>query len=116
MIKDGDKLYVITNQQFPVGVQAVQGMHAAIQWQFDFPNLASEWHQNSDYLAFLSVANQEELNKLIERAQAKEIKLSIYREPDLNHQITAIALEPSIQSKKLCSSIPLALKEKSNGK
>jgi peptidyl-tRNA hydrolase PTH2 len=91
-------------------VQAVQAAHSAIDFQHQH-EIAKEWHLNSSYLAILSVANEIELHQLIERAQAKEIKISIYREPDLDNQITAICLAPSIQSKKLCSSIKLALKE-----
>lgn len=39
-----------------------------------------------------------------------EIKLSVFREPDIDNQITAIALEPGTQTKKLCSNIKLALR------
>jgi hypothetical protein len=85
--------------------------HAAIQWQFDFPDIAKEWFDNSSYLALLSVANEVELQHLAEKAHLQEIKVSIYREPDVDNQITAIALEPHIKSKKLCSSIKLALKD-----
>jgi hypothetical protein len=34
----------------------------------------------------------------------------VFREPDINNEITAIAVEPSEKSRKLCSNLPLALK------
>jgi len=42
-------------------------------------------------------------------AKEKEIKFSIFREPDFDDEITAIALEPGRKSKKLCSKLNLAL-------
>lgn len=110
-IKNGDKLYVITRDDLPKGIQAVQAIHSAIQFNFEFCEIAKEWHSNSDYLALLSVANESELQQLIDKTQTKGIKYSVYREPDLDNQITSICLEPSNKSKKLCSSIKLALKE-----
>ncbi len=59
----------------------------------------------------LSVADESELLKLIKKADENNIKYSIFFEPDLKYEITAIALEPGLISKKLCSKIKLALKK-----
>lgn len=56
--------------------------------------------------------NEAGLMELIERATANGIAHSIFREPDIDNQITAIALAPGPKSKKLCSRLPLALKGK----
>ena len=53
-----------------------------------------------------------ELETLSYKAKERNINIVEFREPDLNNQLTAICLEPSIEAKKLCSSIPLALKER----
>lgn len=88
----------------------VQSIHAGIQFIFEHPEYAEAWFKQSNYLGFLSVANEDELNKLIELAKNNNITFSIFREPDIGDQITAIALAPGPKTKKLCSKLPLALR------
>ena len=109
-IKEGDKLYVITRQDLEPGYQAVQSMHALRQFTAEHPEIDKMWFEQSNYLGLLSVADEQELNMLIEQATAHDINFSIFREPDVENQITAIALAPGQKSKKLCSKLPLALK------
>jgi len=89
----------------------VQSAHAAIQFQHEYPELAKNWYSNSNYLIFLSVENEAELIKLINKANSNNIKISIFREPDINNEITAIALEPCDWSRKHTSGFPLMRKE-----
>jgi len=103
-------LYIVTRADIIPGYQAVQGIHAAIQFATEYPEINKEWFEKSNYLGFLSVNNELELFKLIENASKQNIKFSIFREPDINNQITAIALAPGSSTKKLCNKIPLALK------
>lgn len=39
------------------------------------------------------------------------LKIAAFREPDLNHELTAIALAPSPRVRKFCGGFPLCLKE-----
>jgi len=48
---------------------------------------------------------------LLEKIKIQELKHSIFREPDMNNQMTAIAVEPTEKTMKLCSKLPLALNE-----
>lgn len=89
-------------------------MHALRQFVKDHPDIDKEWFEKSNYLGFLSVENEHALIKLAEQALAKGIKFSIFREPDIDNQITAIAIEPGPKSKKLCSNLQLGLKEYDN--
>jgi len=89
-------------------------MHALREFAKDHPDIDKEWFEKSNYLGFLSVKDEHELIKLAESALAKGIKFSIFREPDIDNQITAIAIEPGQKSKKLCSNLQLGLKEYDN--
>lgn len=94
------------------GSQAVQASHAAIEFVFEHPTIAKDWHKISKYLVFLSVNNLDELSKLSEKLKSKGIKVSSFHEPDLNNALTAIALEPCDLARRHTSNIPLMLKEK----
>jgi len=101
---------VITRSDLDPGYQAVQSMHALRQFTAEHPEVDRQWFEQSNYLGLLSVANEIELQDLISMAVQQDIKFSIFREPDIEDQITAIALAPGPKSKKLCSRLQLALK------
>ena len=109
-LKPGDKLYVITREDLDPGYQAVQSLHAGIQFAMEHPDIHKEWYEQSNYLGLLSTSDELELNKLIEKANAAGIPCSVFREPDVDNQITAIAIGPGPKSKKLCSNLKLALR------
>ncbi len=96
------------------GYQAVQSIHAMRLFSEEHPSIDKEWYQVSNYLGLLSVLNEQALQSLVLRLQAYDVKISIFREPDINNQITAIAVEPCEQARKLLSNIPNALKAFNN--
>lgn len=100
----------MVREDISVPQQAIQSGHAAIQFQHDHPEIARQWHEQSKYLAYLSAHNESHLKELIYKAEIRNIKYSIFTEPDIGDEITAIALEPSDASRRLCSSLPLAMK------
>ncbi len=102
---------MITRKDIAFGYQAVQSCHAIMQFAFEHSEINKEWFTKSNYLALLSVDNEEELKNLINKAEMLNIKFSIFKEPDLDNSITAITLEPGNATKRLCGKIPLALKE-----
>lgn len=104
------KLTIVTRKDLTAGYQTTQAIHAAIQFTFEYPEISKEWYKDP-YLAVLSTQDENSLKKLISKAKDKGIKVSIFREPDIDNQITAIALEPSDATRRLTSSLPLALKE-----
>ena len=103
-------MYIIGREDLGAAYMSVQSIHAAIQFQHEHPEYAECWYKESNYLGFLSVLNEEELNILIEKAEEKDIRYSVFREPDIENQITAIALAPGPAAKKLCSNLKLALR------
>lgn len=92
-------------------MQAVQAGHAIADFVLENAEIAKTWHTLSNYLAFLSASDEDELNKLIHKAELKGITYTVFREPDLDNQITAVAFEPSDLTRRLTSSLPLMGKE-----
>ena len=92
-------------------MQGVQAGHALVEFALENPNIAKSWHTLSNYLAFLSASNEDELIKLIHKAELKGITHKVFREPDLDNQITAVAFEPTDLTRRLTSSLPLMGKE-----
>ena len=97
------------------GYQICQVAHALTEFIFKFPFLSYYWRKKSNYLAVLSVQQEAGLLSLWHQLEAQKIRHTIFKEPDIGGQITAIAIEPSETSRKLCAGIPLALKNISNG-
>jgi len=102
---------VITRRDLSPGYQGTQAIHAAIQFGMEYPDIHKHWFEKSNYLGFLSVNTEEDLMILSRKAMMLEIECSVFREPDIDDEITAIALAPGKRSKKLCSNLKLALKE-----
>lgn len=74
----------------------------------EHPIVAKYWHLKSNNLVLLQVPNEECLKHLAQRAKDAGIDHSVFREPDFDDTITAVAIEPA--GKRLVSNLPLALK------
>lgn len=85
-----NRLYVLTRKDLDLPYQAVQGAHAVAQWMLDNPG--HEW--NNGYLIFLEVENEKMLDHWIWKIQTKrrDVKISKFREPDIDNELTAIAV------------------------
>ena len=94
----------------PLGVQLAQSVHAAFRFASDWPHLTNKWMDNSEYICILSVENEIELSELLQRADWSAIPNAAFKEPDFDNSLTAIALGPGPDSKRLCSHLKLALK------
>ena len=101
----------MTRQDLAPGYQVVQTAHAMADFGIQYPREFQQWHSSSNYLACLSVKDEQSLQSLASKLLGEGIKHIAFRESDLGNQITAIAIEPSERTRKICSSFPLALKE-----
>lgn len=106
-MKNNQKLISITREDLPPGYQAVQSSHALIDFILAYPQIAQKWHSESNYLIQVSVKNEEELRLLKDKIHSKGLKYIAFYEPDLENQLTAIAIEPCELSKKMISNYPL---------
>ena len=85
------RMYVIVRGELSETYRLVQGAHALAQFSLEHHEEFLHW--NNSYLIFLKVFNLNELrdfknNKLNDG----KVPFSVFREPDLDNQMTAIAL------------------------
>jgi len=102
------KLYVVTRDDLSSGQQAVQLGHALTEFILSHPELARNWYETSNHLAYLAVSSEDELTDLLRKAIRARFKVSAFFEPDRNNELTAVALEP--EAKELLRLLPLALR------
>lgn len=69
------------------------------------------WNARSNYIVCLAAKDEPDLEKLIEKCEQSGLEHFVFREPDIGNQITSIAIEPSEQTQKITSSLPLTLKQ-----
>ena len=96
------------------GLQIAQALHASREFRDIYPQIDELWYKHSNYVAILQVADLTALKSLMYRLQENGIKFVSFREPDLDNELTALCVEPGTKSRKLLSSLPLALKQYKN--
>ncbi|KKM13151.1 hypothetical protein LCGC14_1719050 [marine sediment metagenome] len=91
----------------------VQSAHAVADFIFKYPQVAKEWHETSNFLVILSVPTESALSKVSQKLTDANLLFSPFHEPDINNELTAIAIEPSDKAKKFCSRFKLVLRDRS---
>ena len=85
-------MVVITRDNMSPGYQLVQSVHALANFAAEHPRVFREWQGGSNTLVCLSVADEPDLTKLLETLGAYETPLTVFREADVNHQLTAFCI------------------------
>ena len=78
------RLYVLISNKLDSIYGCVQGGHAVAQWLLDHPQ--QDW--NNNYLIYVTA----DILKWKERLDIMEIDYTEFKEPDLNNQVTALAV------------------------
>ncbi len=78
-----NKLYVLIDESLPPIYGCVQGGHVVAQWLLEHRN---GW--NNEYLIYLSANVSKWKNKL----NTLGIDFTVFKEPDLDNKITALAI------------------------
>lgn len=81
-----EKLFVLVRTDLKGSSPAVQAGHAVAQWMLDHPNT---WENET--LVYLNIGNKVDLHKWIAKIHYKDLEYSIFKEPDLDHEATAVA-------------------------
>lgn len=105
------KVYVLTRADLSPGQQATQSAHAAFIFSVEHPLLMERWFQESTYLVLLSVPDEVSLAAYSVKLREAKIVCSVWREPDLDNGLTAVAVAPSLAAQRLLANLPLTLRE-----
>ena len=89
----------------------MQSAHAVADFIISHHEVAKVWHEQSNYLIILSVPTEYDLQRTAQTLSAANLLFSPFHEPDIDNQLTAIAIEPSDEAKKFCSQFKLAFKK-----
>ena len=103
------KLVTVTRTDLPEGYQAVQSTHAAIDFVFEHPTRAGPWHKNSNTLVMLTVKDTRGLIHLMRKCDYLSLAYTVFREPDIGNQITAICMEPHPEVYKMTAKLSLLI-------
>lgn len=104
------KLYIITRQDLTPAYQAVQSCHVVADVILKHPKYALEWHRTSNTMVMLSVKDEFSLLDIEDKLKENGFKFASFREPDLNGELTAIAIIPGEGVREFCKGFSLALK------
>jgi hypothetical protein len=105
-----NRLRLVTRADLAPAARAVQAIHALREWVDTHPIADQAWYETSNTIAFLEVDDEPRLRRLLDRARERGIPVAAFTEPDLDDQLTAIVLAPGRDARRLCSSLPLALR------
>ena len=98
-----DKLYVLVRRDLSPSQQAVQAGHALAEHLLRGD--LNGWDNGT--LILLGVGNEQELQDWAERLTWRGLSYSMFREPDIGDQMTALACAPSPEDRKLFRSLKL---------
>ena len=85
-----NKLYtLVRNDLRSNSVKAVQSAHAVAEYLLKHPD--TKW--DNGIMVLLRVDNEEHLLEMKEHLERRNISLSIFQEPDLDNQYTALTAE-----------------------
>lgn len=100
----------MVRKDLPTGVQLAQTTHAAIDFCMEHPSIAKQWHKDSNYLVCLNAQNEYHIQNLMRRCEELKIPYTIFIEPDIDNELTAIAIAPTEKTNKITGALPLAMK------
>lgn len=108
------KLVSITRQDITPGYQVVQTAHAIADFIHEHPAISKQWKEESNSIITLSTKDEESLSIYLNRLKELTPYVTAFYEPDVQDQLTAIAVYGTPEIRKVLSNLPLALKQSKN--
>lgn len=104
-IKNPNRIYTITRKDIETNEQkTIQSMHAGGKYITEHePHRKGLWDGNDSMIA-LELGSEKSLKKWIKKLEEKGIAFSLFKEPDMDYAITAIA---ALDTGELFKGIPL---------
>jgi len=100
------RIYTLTRTDISKGQQAVQSGHSLAQYIIEWnPHITKDWNNGS--IINLGLGSEKSLKRWIKKLEKENIPYSIFREPDMGHEITSIA---ALDKGEIFKGIPLLLK------
>ena len=85
------RIYSLTRMDISDGQKTVQSGHSIAQYIIDHnPHQTNEWSNGS--IINLGLGSLKSLNRWVKKLETLDIAYSIFREPDMNNEITSIAI------------------------
>lgn len=103
-----EKLYVIVRQDLPAGLLLAQVGHAVQAMNDQHPDVIASWADGN--LVVLGVGSAKTLSELHCSLCRQRVATVIFCEPDRDGEPTAVAAGDSAITRRLVSSLPLALR------
>lgn len=107
---NNDFMTIVVREDLTQGYKVVQTAHAIADFSVKYEQEFKQWQMGSNYLCCLE-ATEFKINQLIDKLDSLSIKHHVFREPDIENQMTAIAVEALSreQHKKLFKKFKLTL-------
>lgn len=109
-INTDDFLTIITRKDLRPGYKVVQSAHALADFAVRYVQEFNEWQSKSNYLCCLE-ASESRIEILLSKLDELKIKYSVFLEPDIGNEMTAVAIEalPRTTHSQLFKSLKLTL-------
>jgi hypothetical protein len=106
----GDKITIVVREDLTPGSKVVQSAHGMAEFSARHGPEFIEWTNKSNYLCYLELSKFR-MELLLTRLKDLGIKFSVFLEPDIGNQMTAITIEclPEETHKKLFKNFNLTL-------
>ena len=106
----GDKLTTVVRDDLSLGQQLVQTAHAVADFAVEHKEAFVSWKHGSNYLCCLS-SSLIDILTLKERLDQLGVHNTLFREPDIGNEVTAIAIEalPKTMHTKIFKHFKLAI-------
>lgn len=102
-----DRLRIVVDAALSPGAVAAQAVHAVVAFGAEHPEACEAWRTGSNTVVILE-APVVQVAALRDKACARGLDVASFHEPDLGDALTAIAIGPSPEARRLTRGLRLA--------